>query len=396
MLTEQYRRLLTAYVDGELSARQMRQVLKLLRRSAEARRLLHQLQSDSRQLRALPRINLDHDLSGPILQAIARRPRPPRRPAAAPVSVSVWPAVVAAAAILVMIAGTSYLYFANLPLPDARDQQHAEQKPPTEDGPQPPKTTPEPRDTDRRPDMPSKDSTTEPKPDKGPDKTPGPVEIVKEPKIYGPPEELIPSYPLTDRFLEILDFKMEMQDPPLTVRLHDLDQEGMRSKLRARLDKGTAFRMEMPVQSASKALERLRIVLRGEQIGLTLDAAAAAKHKSSRYTLFLENVTPDDLTHICQQLGAADKKAARRDIQFDRLFVSRLGDKDHKEMQRSLGLDPTSPAPNKAKKATMPEALVLPYPATRSSFSREVKRFLEHRKPARPGTLQVLLVLQSV
>ena len=43
MLPEQDRELLTSYVDGELSTRQRKTVLRLLRRSAEARELLRQL-----------------------------------------------------------------------------------------------------------------------------------------------------------------------------------------------------------------------------------------------------------------------------------------------------------------------------------------------------------------
>ena len=61
MLPERFRELLTAYVDGELSARQRRHVLRLLRRSVEARRLLHFLQSDSHNLIHLPRVRLDPD-----------------------------------------------------------------------------------------------------------------------------------------------------------------------------------------------------------------------------------------------------------------------------------------------------------------------------------------------
>ncbi len=70
MLSEQYQQLLTAYVDGELSSRQTKLCSKLLRRSPEARKLLRQLQADSRELRALKTPALGIDLSKPILQSI--------------------------------------------------------------------------------------------------------------------------------------------------------------------------------------------------------------------------------------------------------------------------------------------------------------------------------------
>src|SRR5207302_10948318 len=70
MLPERFRELLTAYVDGEVSKRQHKAVLRLLRRAPEARTLLRQLQEDAKLLRSLPRLHLDRDLSSPVLQAI--------------------------------------------------------------------------------------------------------------------------------------------------------------------------------------------------------------------------------------------------------------------------------------------------------------------------------------
>ena len=61
MLLDRYRQLLTAYVDGELSSRQRRHVVRLLHRSAEARRLLRQLEADAKSLRDLPRPALSVD-----------------------------------------------------------------------------------------------------------------------------------------------------------------------------------------------------------------------------------------------------------------------------------------------------------------------------------------------
>src|SRR5260370_12771467 len=73
MLTESCRELLTAYVDGELTPRQHKAVLRLLQQSAEARDLLRQMQRDSEALRQLPTPRLEHDLSAPVGQIIADR-----------------------------------------------------------------------------------------------------------------------------------------------------------------------------------------------------------------------------------------------------------------------------------------------------------------------------------
>src|SRR5258705_531710 len=86
MLPERDRQLLTAYVDGELTARQRRHVDRLLRRSGEARRLLQKLQAAPHALTALgdPPVAapppLAVDLAPAVLQTIADRGLEPGRP----------------------------------------------------------------------------------------------------------------------------------------------------------------------------------------------------------------------------------------------------------------------------------------------------------------------------
>src|SRR5205807_1702706 len=108
MLPNDCKELLTAYVDGELSARQKRQVMKLLRRSPEARQLLRQLQSDSRELHALNTPPLGFDLSETVVETIQRRGLQPRRRVPAPIPASIWPGIAAAAAVLLIACGGSY------------------------------------------------------------------------------------------------------------------------------------------------------------------------------------------------------------------------------------------------------------------------------------------------
>src|SRR5436853_6693248 len=53
-MTDATLQLLTAFVDGELSADEQAKVVNYLKRSAEARRLVGQLQNDAALLRGLP------------------------------------------------------------------------------------------------------------------------------------------------------------------------------------------------------------------------------------------------------------------------------------------------------------------------------------------------------
>ncbi len=74
MLLDRYRELLTAYVDGELTARQRRHVARLLRRSPEARQLLQQLQRRcSLHFAICLSPHLPVDLTGEVLRTIVER-----------------------------------------------------------------------------------------------------------------------------------------------------------------------------------------------------------------------------------------------------------------------------------------------------------------------------------
>ncbi len=80
MLPNRDRKLLTAYVDGELTPHQDRNVQRLLGQSPEASDLLRRLEEDSAQLRGVEPPPLGCDLSAPVVDAIrAGHLRPARR-----------------------------------------------------------------------------------------------------------------------------------------------------------------------------------------------------------------------------------------------------------------------------------------------------------------------------
>ena len=100
MLAEPYRELLSAYVDGELSAGQRRTVQRLLDRSPEAREYLRQIQANAENLRNLPRRQLDAEFPGRVLTAIRDRNLRPgryRATSSVPVTLPGWVSVASAA-----------------------------------------------------------------------------------------------------------------------------------------------------------------------------------------------------------------------------------------------------------------------------------------------------------
>ena len=71
MLSERNLQLLTAFVDGELTRRQRKLVMRLLNRSSQARSVLQELQEGAHRMRELPRRKLGEAFAGQVLQAIA-------------------------------------------------------------------------------------------------------------------------------------------------------------------------------------------------------------------------------------------------------------------------------------------------------------------------------------
>src|SRR5688572_195351 len=121
MLSEQQLELLTAFVDGELTGRDRKLAVRLVRRSPAARRLLKELEKDSHQLAALPKKLPPRELPQQVMHRIAGEAAPvpatPSTLAAPTVPAANWLGLVVAASILIAVAVGSFLYFSQEPAP---------------------------------------------------------------------------------------------------------------------------------------------------------------------------------------------------------------------------------------------------------------------------------------
>src|SRR5262249_23683932 len=130
MLPANLRELLSAAVDGELSAAERKTAQRLLRESPEARALYAQLKADAGRLKNLPRVAAPGDLADSVMAAINERamtptPLPPSRQTSPKFNwsaASIWINLVTAACVLIVISVGSYLYFA------ASERYFAEQR----------------------------------------------------------------------------------------------------------------------------------------------------------------------------------------------------------------------------------------------------------------------------
>jgi hypothetical protein len=231
-------------------------------------------------------------------------------------------------------------------------------------------------------------------------------------KPVAPSVEVRPSSPKEEQALTSKDMEMfKIKEIgtvalPTTFKFTQLGQELVHQKLLADLRKDTAFRLELPCRDGTRAFERLQELFKSQNITLVIDQAAQRRLKQpswkTNYVLYMEDFTPEQLARLLQLLAEDDQKAVTRrpaDVRFaGHLIVTPMTDLDHKELSQLMGVDPTRPGSVQVKGKTIERsALVLAYnPVRPSPGSAEVKRYLDTRKPTRPGTVQVLLVLRGV
>jgi hypothetical protein len=444
MLLDPQRQLLTAFVDGELNSRQRRHVARLLRRSDEARQLLRQLRADAAALRRLPPPHVLSDLTDEILRTIKERSLTPGKGRLAKASTtSLWigplGAWATAAAVLLTLGVASYLYFASSrgrPVKPDVAQKQPEPTPPPNVVPDQPKSVAVAQGK-------SAPTPADPKALKNPENAPGARPFMK--RSNGAPMRATPGKSaeppkddsvLTDR-LEMFQYSKVETVLPVVLKVRELEQESVRNKLISELGKDVNFRLELPCQNGTRAFERVQPAAKAMNFALVIEKQAQERlklpAKKTNYVVYIENITPEELARLVRQIGAEDEKVAggkAADHQIDRLVLTRMTAQHHKELATLIGIDPTESAPNpkgpldadvhkplsdltaqqvgkalagqggaprpEAGKPPQFLALVLAYnPVRPHPGSAEIKRFLESRKPAKPGTIRVLLVLRS-
>ena len=438
MLSSEEQELLTTFVDGELMPRQRRTLSRLLRRSAEARALLQNLQGDSRELRAMPSLSAPADFTTLVLQRIEAAPRPilrlPRRVAPVPVRFPYYRGLAAAAAVLFFIGlGSFFLNRSDRPTIDSGDNlAHKGNSVEDDEGDATPKT-----DIVKEPNRPTeKDPIVRNDKPKSPETPKQNDEEDDKPIVIVTPDPDRPDGPILTApgkesrgVLERVELAL-----PSFHRLHTLDQPDQAKTLAKQLT-GSAYRVELTAKDASRGFVRLQQVFADRKINLVFDPASSSRIKKPQWRtdigVYLENVPASDLVEILRAVGTADRLGGDKkpsEMRFDgSLIVKEFSAWDRREVTDLLGIDPIKnrPAPQapppvdisrpldeqtaeqvaaslQGKGTTRPGSTaknLSAYVAMLSGprdRSLDLKLFLGSRLPARPGTLQVFLILRNV
>ncbi|MCI0638965.1 MAG: hypothetical protein L0Y72_31810 [Gemmataceae bacterium] len=337
MLSEQELELLTAFVDGDMSRRQRKAVLRLLHRSSEARAVLRDLQENVHRLMELPKRKVGEDLAPAVLQTIEVRglkPTPPqlvlRR------RVPIWARYAVAASILLLGAGLAYYLI-------SRSGDNGEL-------------------------------------------------VAKGDKIKSQ-----------------------------SFAFQELAKADKRDLLARELRKERAVHLDLKVRDNASAVQRLRDVFGEKGVDVLVDEQAksslAKLERKVQYFVYAENLSPEEVQAILHKLGAEEAESQWHN--FQSVAVASLSAEHKTNISSLLGVKEADffmgrveesnlfdqtviEAPKgKGKKAPAIQAapqrlaVVLASTGEGGAPSQEVRQFLASRQQLRPGTMQVLLVLNQ-
>jgi hypothetical protein len=438
MLSERLLQLLTAYVDGELSSRQHKAVLRHLRSSAEARALLKKLQEDAARLQQLTAQVVGQDLAQRVLGRIGDQVVRPVRISApqVPSPVPRGFGLATAAAVLLAAGFGSYYYLRVVSekespragVPSGRDLVVINNGPEERIAPRD-----EPKKTDTAPALHEAEKNK-------PEKPHSPIVVEKKPSTL-PPESPTPgvlgSEAVPEDHFQVAETKLAMH-----VASRDLVDETPRLNLLKRLSSDQAQHIDLYCKQTRSALERMEKAFSAESIRFVwapdaADAYVLGKKSETDYVLFTENVKPSEVLSVLRTVAEEDRKQEMKrkgHPVFGELFVNGITKDDQKLLAKVLGVDPVAqqiskpatplgtdilkpitartadevshslqgkgrvPRPQPGKPALKtPERLVVVgtcNPIHPRPHSEQVKGFLESRKERAADTFQMLLILR--
>jgi hypothetical protein len=360
MLAERHLELLTAFVDGELTRRQRKAVLRLLHQSSEARSILQDLQEAAHRLRTLPPRTLGNAFAGQVLQAISDRGL---QPAAQPVfhrRGRRWLGYAAAAALLFAVGMEIYLATRQSPNEDAGRTIAATA-----------------------------------------DKKPEPVAI---PPLQVKPEVVLPPLQMTFK-----DLSLQPAREKLATRLRNETAVHLNVTVR---DSASA------VEHVEDVLKSQGIqVIIDPRVHASLKQGEKA---AIEYLVYAENIRPQELEALLWQLADEPKNPSVRKGTFESMLVTTLSGEDRQKLSGLLGVHPSKlKGPARPGDAALFENKIIEAPKDRTKAapavpapqpdryalimagdrgtgvaSSEVRRFFASRQQQRPGTMQVLLVIR--
>lgn len=356
--------LITAAVDGELSATEQRAFRALLASSAEARELFGRLKADSLRVAALPRVAPPADLQAKIMARLgattpapASRPKTQKSPAAAPVTeparklvpahahspaprrTARWVPAALAASVLLCITAASFAFFqgtgpknqiaknswANI-LPSGPENTHGVPSP-TGPNPNPDRERPDPAFVARA-DVSPVPPVPNPREVPAPEIATAPAPRAVNPDFIGSP------FRLTLPPFERVEIRVPFLRPAA-----DLGREDIAQELTDELRRDPA-RLDLFVRDTARGVEVFQNAAKAAGLAVHVDAATLEKLKKKQahsVVIYTESLSAAELAALFAKLSAEDAKYSPRVC--DSLHANAVARADELELKAVLGLD---------------------------------------------------------
>lgn len=442
MLPADQLELITAAVDGELSATEARAFRRLLDVSHEARALYAKLLADSVRVRALPRATPPADLRTKILNRIATAtPKPRTRPARSaprfapePVrrKLPAWvPAALAASVLLSVTAGSFAFFHRSNPQPIAKNPW-SNALPVIQDTVP---TVPSPTATAHQ-NSTQRDPSSVARLDVSPvPPSPPPRAVVPDALATAPePRSVLPPDLIGSKILEPLaPFEFVQVRVPFLRTVAELDRDDTRQELADELARDSAFRFDLFVRDTARGVEVFQNAARAAGLTLFADATTLERLKKKQVAsvvIYTESLNAAELSALFAKLTAEDMKFSPRVC--DSLHATPIVRSDELELKAILGVDvgvfkrPAGTGAGQGERGEKPVSagtiesvsksltsspakpgdhtavLMTWQPAhpmlgrTPPNTSAELKKYLEKRGPRKPNAIPAVIVIRSL
>lgn len=433
MMPADQHELITAAVDGVLSATELRAFRKLLDESASSRALYKKLKSDRDRVRALPRVAPPADLRAKILAKIAAAPAPtpvaPVRPASPRHAepgrrrTPLWVPVAAAACLFFGVTAISFAYFNHQSKATAAKNPYSDALPAVQEAPV---AVPSPAapvalpsaEAAARLDVSPVPPAAHPRP------APEPLAVAPEPRPVAP--NFFAARPLPP--IPPLDF-IKVRVPFLRT-VGEFDRDDTRQELIDELGRDAPFRFDLFVRDPARGADVFQNAAKAARITVYADALTLDRLKKKQATavaVYTESLTAAELADLFAKLSAEDTKYSPRVC--DSLHVNPVVRSDELDLKSVLGVDVGlfkrvgSGGAGKGERGDKPvsantiesvsKALTGPAPKsgdatavlttwhpttgrTNPMQSKEVAQYREKRGPRKPGAVPAIIVIRLV
>ena len=352
MIPADQKELITAAVDGELSATEARAFRRLLDNSAEARATYAKLRADRDRVRSLPLAMPPADLHAKIIARIASAtpaptPAPTRKPAARPAEPAqpfpfrrtpVWVPVAVAAGLLLCITAGSFAFFNSQSGAKNQVAKHpwSDALPAQQDTPTtvPSPNAIAPQDPARLDPDAVVHSDVSPVPPLPLPVPPAAVAVAPEPRsapleLHGSP--LLPKLP---------PFDLVRVRVPFLRTVAELDREDIRQELADELGRDPTFRFDLFVRDTARGAEVFQNAAKAAGLTVFADASTLDKLKKKQahaVVIYTEALTAKELIDLFAKVCAEDAKFSPRVC--DSMHATPVHRSDELELKAILGVD---------------------------------------------------------